>query len=66
MEENNILEEIINLNGDCLVKGICTNCPFRKECLPSFTKEIKSRHTKLERLHLALNLLANKILLGDK
>ena len=60
------LEKIVELEGDCLMAGVCGDCLFRKDCLPSFVREKKARLTKAERLHRALDRIANTILLDDE
>ena len=60
------LEKIVELGGDCLMAGICRTCPFMKDCLPLFIREKMARLSKAERLHRALDKIANNILLDDE
>jgi len=64
-KEIQILEKIIDLEGDCLSAGLCIQCPFKHDCLPEFLKTKKYRPSPPERLNLALDKIANTILLDD-
>jgi hypothetical protein len=59
-----ILDKIIELDGDCLDAKLCKHCPFAPICLPDFLVDRK-RPTKSERVQLALDELARNSLMGD-
>jgi len=59
-----VLEKIVRLKGNCLSVLICTHCPFKKECLPSFLDK-ESRFSQKKRFNIALSALANAAILDD-
>ena len=59
-----ILEEIIELDGDCLIADRCNQCPFRMKCLPDLMKSDNRVMPRSERANLAMSILANEELLG--
>lgn len=60
-----ILERIVELDGNCLDAKLCSICPFASRCLPDFLKTPRERPTKPERLQMALDVLARNSLLND-
>lgn len=60
-----VLEKIIELQGDCLKADLCRSCPFRKKCLPEFLKIVSHRPSKKERFNLALDAVTNTALFDD-
>ena len=64
--EKQILEDILEKEGDCLDWKNCVRCPFKSKCLLNVITQPKSMYTKRERVNLALNKLTNEILLDDK
>jgi len=65
-QQSKILEKIISLDGDCLTAEICKECPFASKCLPQFLHGKQKRPSKQERLNLALDVIAQEVLLDDK
>ena len=63
--QNQILEKIVELDGDCLSAKICKQCPFASRCLPQFLHGKQKSPSKDERLNLALDTLAYGVLLDD-
>ena len=64
-KEIQILEKIVEYDGDCLLLNMCSDCPFKARCLSDFLKEKVCRPTREERLNLALDAITNITLLGD-
>jgi len=58
-----IIQEIIDLDGDCLDYVRCLECPFKSTCLPEFLN-IKSP-SKAQRESMALRALVHHSLLED-
>ena len=58
-----ILQDIVDLEGDCLDHNRCDKCPLRKKCLPVFLH--KRRPSKNKRMRVALDTIANVMLMGD-
>ena len=54
------LQEIIDLDGDCLNSNRCNKCPFRKICLPEFLNTISP--TTHQRAKMALDVIAHHAL----
>jgi len=52
MDKDNIIDEIIDLDGDCLSSVRCQSCPFKKNCLLEF---LRDKPHKLKRKRIALN-----------
>jgi len=63
--QNEILEKIVELDGNCLTAEICKECPFASKCLPQFLHGKQKRPSKDERLNLALDTMAHGVLLDD-
>lgn len=59
-EDEQVLEEILELAGDCLLKERCVRCPFRSKCLPEFLNP--SPPPKNERFYMALDVIALSVL----
>lgn len=64
-DEDAVLEQILELSGNCLDAKLCKRCPFAKKCLPGFIKAPRMRPSREERLHMALDYVARKSLFGD-
>ena len=62
-EDQRILEEIVNLSGDCLEQIRCQRCPFRSMCLPDFLNPTPP--TKPQRLNMAFDILAHSVLVDS-
>jgi hypothetical protein len=64
-----ILQDIINLNGDCLDSNRCSVCPFAYVCLIEFAKNASDPKTRIaskqDRLNIALNILMRDALMND-
>ncbi len=63
-----VLEEIISLDGNCLLAKRCLQCPLRGKCHPTFYSDStgKSRFRNYERVNHASEILTNIILMGDE
>jgi len=59
-----ILEEIIEVKGECLKTSRCQNCPFRNACLPEFATNT-GQLTHEQRFNLALDILAEITIMDD-
>lgn len=58
-----ILEQIVELNGDCLDSARCQLCPFKLNCLSEFaTVKPPSKKTRRQ---MALDKLAGDIILNE-
>lgn len=64
-KQKNVLNKIVELDGNCLSSKLCTECPFKTKCLPEFLDK-KSRPTKRERYEMALDVLARVDIMGDE
>lgn len=62
-KDESILEEIIDLQGNCLERARCVNCPFRSLCLPEFL--YPDPPTQNQRMKLAYDVLAHNSLLDE-
>ena len=58
-----ILEEIIQLEGDCLDHRRCDICPLRKQCLPVYLR--KRRPSKKKRVQVALDKVVRECLIEE-
>lgn len=61
--EREVLQEIVDRNGDCLEAARCDDCPFRKKCLPRF---LKFRFSKAHRVEMAITHLARQDLMEEE
>lgn len=64
-----ILEEIVALDGNCLLPARCDNCPLKQQCHPTFYKSEdggRSRFRPSERVNHAMDKLTNAVLLEDE
>lgn len=64
MTDIDILEEIVRLEGVCLMSDLCHYCPFKAECIPSFIDHLPMTEPKV-RLKKALTALTNVLFLND-
>lgn len=62
--DEQILQEIVDKNGDCLSAPRCHQCPFRSMCLPEFL--VPTPPTEQERLSMAKKVLTHAALLDDE
>ena len=60
-----VLQEIIDVEGDCLDGIRCTVCPFRGGCLPEFLLDSNKRPTKNQRFQMALDVIVKNTVLED-
>ena len=60
-EDAIILQEVVELEGSCLQKKRCLQCPFRSMCLPEFLNPTPP--TKTQRLNMALDILTHHALI---
>jgi hypothetical protein len=58
-----ILQQIVEEEGDCLNSSRCKKCPFRGTCLPEFIQS--KMPSKQKRLQKAEDVLIFHHLLGD-
>ncbi len=56
-----ILQEIVELEGNCLLKERCMSCPFRSMCLPEFLNP--SPPPQSQRFNMALDILTHSALM---
>jgi hypothetical protein len=59
--DKEVLEEIIEKEGDCLEQGMCQKCPFRSMCLPEFV--YVDPPTKNQRFTMALDVITHNTLM---
>lgn len=64
--EKIILEQIVQVDGDCLKRERCIRCPFKTSCLPEFITSPKVPPTKNQRFEMALDALTRDILMNDE
>jgi len=57
-----VLQEIINLDGDCLHSERCGNCPLKAKCLPRW---LRFRPTQRNRVRMALDTLTREAIMED-
>ena len=57
------LQEIVELEGSCLLKDRCLRCPFRAMCLPEFLNPTPP--SKNQRFNMALDVLTHNTLVGS-
>ena len=60
-KDQQALERIVELQGNCLRDDMCQRCPFRSMCLPEFLNV--EPPTKKQRMDIAFNVLAHNVLL---
>ena len=63
-DQKDILEDVIDLGGNCLQAVRCSRCPFADKCLPKFAEKTGPWSHK-KRLDLAINTLTREVLIGD-
>lgn len=59
-----VLQQIVDLDGECLDSKRCKICPFRVMCLPEFLNIVPP--TQQQRANMALDVIAHHILLDDQ
>jgi hypothetical protein len=59
-----VLQEIVELEGSCLRKERCLQCPFRSMCLPEFLNPFPP--TKSQRFNIALDVLTHNALMDPE
>ena len=57
------LQEIVDLDGDCILSSRCSRCPFRSMCLPEFLNPVPP--TTHQRARMALNVLTHHALVDE-
>lgn len=63
MQDSSVLEQIVELNGDCLDSTRCKACPFKANCLSEFaTVKPPSKKTRKQ---MALDKLTMDIILEE-
>lgn len=63
-EDMDILQEIVDTDGNCLDSIRCKKCPFRAACLPEFLNPVPP--SQPQRLRMALGILTHHMLLDDE
>ena len=58
------LQEIVDLDGNCMNSARCTKCPFRAMCLPEFLNP--NPPTTNQRAKMALDVLTHHSLLEEE
>jgi hypothetical protein len=61
--DKSVLEEIVNLDGQCMESSRCKKCPFRSICLPDFLNT--NPPTQPQRLKMAQDVLTHQYLLDQ-
>jgi len=61
--DKNVLEEIVNTDGQCMESNRCKKCPFRAICLPDFLNV--NPPTQPQRLKMAQDVLTHHYLLDE-
>ena len=62
-KDKNILDEIVDLKGDCMLSTRCRECPFRSMCLPEFVNPVPP--TKNQRMNMAVDVLFHNEVLDE-
>ena len=62
--DKDTLEEIVQLDGQCLDSKRCARCPFRAICLPDFLNPIPP--SQPQRLKMAIDVLTHCCLIDDE
>lgn len=62
--DKEVLEEIVDTNGQCLDAKRCYKCPFRVICLPEFLNPIPP--SEPQRLKMAMDVLTHHYLIDDE
>jgi hypothetical protein len=62
--DKNILEEIVETDGQCMSSKRCEKCPFRVICLPEFLNPIPP--SQEQRLKMAQDVLAHHYLIDSE
>lgn len=53
----NTLNQVIESDGDCLIRGLCELCPLRTRCLKNVSGIMRASFTKEQRVKEACQLL---------
>ena len=62
--DKDTLEEIVQLDGQCLDSKRCQRCPFRAICLPEFLNPVPP--SQPQRVKMAGDVLAHHYLIDDE
>lgn len=62
--DKDTLEEIVQLDGQCLDSKRCQRCPFRVICLPEFLNPVPP--SQPQRLKMAMDVLTHHYLVDDE
>jgi hypothetical protein len=62
-QDEDILNQIVDLDGKCMESTRCIKCPFRSMCLPEFLNPIPP--TTQQRAKIALDVLAHHALVDE-
>lgn len=58
-----ILEQIVEADGNCMESARCRKCPFRALCLPEFLNTIPP--STQQRSKMAIDVLTHHTLMGE-
>jgi hypothetical protein len=61
--DKEVLQEIIDTDGQCLDSKRCSRCPFRAICLPEFLNPVPP--SQPQRLKMAIDVLAHHYLVDN-
>jgi len=62
--DKDVLEEIVQTDGQCLDSKRCAKCPFRAICLPEFLNPVPP--SQPQRLKMAQDVLTHHYLIDDE
>jgi len=62
--DRKILEQIIEVEGQCLLSQRCHQCPFRAMCLPEFLNVSPLSHS--QRKNMAMDVISYNDILEDE
>lgn len=62
--DKDILEEIIQTDGQCLDSKRCQKCPFRAICLPEFLNPVPP--SQPQRLKMAIDVITHHFLVDEE
>jgi hypothetical protein len=62
-EDQRVLQEIVDKEGNCLDSKRCIRCPFRAKCLPEFLDP--NPPSQPQRLRMAMGVLTHHLLIEE-
>lgn len=63
-KDSSTLQEIVDLDGNCMNSNRCIKCPFRAMCLPEFLNPVPP--TTQQRAKMALDVLTHHALVDEE